>query len=404
MLTPQDALVAYLRSATEAAGKTRPAAEVEPRRVSWIWQDYVPSGMLTVLAGLPGLGKSTIALELAARISRDGLAVIVASGEDPAETVIRPRLEAAGADLDLVHLWVGDLELPDGAEALEAEVRRLKAALVVIDPLNAFLAIDTNSHRDHHVRRVLRPLAELAEGTGAAVLVAGHLNKGSGSEPLLRVGGSIGLVAAARQVLVAASDGDRTILAVAKSNVGRIPPPVAYRIEPVLLDGSVETARIAWLGEAPDVDLRALLAPAGPEERSLAEEVAEVLRTALAGGPRPAREVEREIREALGDVSHGVIVKARRIAGVAARKRGFGEGWDWYLQEESREESRRIPELRDSSARPAETAPQPPEESRSWDGDSSRVVYIDGRPCVRCLRYGPGHIGEHIAEWPGVTT
>jgi hypothetical protein len=171
-------------------------------------------------------------------------------------------------------------------------------------------------------------------------------------------------------VLLAAADPTdeaRRVLAVVKSNVAAFPAPLAYTIEPVALEGGITTSRIAWLGEAPEVDVRTLLAPPAGEERSLALEAAGILREILAAGPRPAREVERELREALGDVSHGLVVKARRIGGIGARKAGFGGGWEWYLVEESRPN----PSERDSSARPAETAPSRPEESRSRGCDSS---------------------------------
>jgi 5S rRNA maturation endonuclease (ribonuclease M5) len=357
-----------------SAGRTIPASAVRPERVAWVWPDRVPAGMLTLFAGRPGEGKSTIVIDLAARVTRQGGVVIVCSAEDDPARVLRPRLEAAGADLERVHIWQAPLELPEGVEALRAEVERLGATLVVIDPLNAYIGLETNTHRDHHVRRVLAPLGELASRTGAAVVVIGHTNKAASDDPLMRVGGSIGFTAAARQVLLAATDPadeGRRVLAVVKSNVAAFPAPVAYTIEPVTLEGGITTSRIAWLGEAPEVDVRTLLAPPAREERSLALEAAGILREILAAGPRPAREAERELREALGDLSHGLIVKARQLAGVGARKAGFEGGWEWYLPEESREESRPNPSERDSSARRAETDPSGPEESRSYGGDSS---------------------------------
>jgi hypothetical protein len=368
------------------AGRTIPASAVRPERVTWVWPDRVPAGMLTLFAGRPGEGKSTIVIDLAARVTRQGGVVIVCSAEDDPARVLRPRLEAAGADLERVHIWQAPLELPEGVEALRAEVERLGATLVVIDPLNAYIGLETNTHRDHHVRRVLAPLAELASRTGAAVVVIGHTNKAASDDPLMRVGGSIGFTAAARQVLLAASnpaDEGRRVLAVVKSNVAAFPSPLTYTIEPVALEGGITTSRIAWLGEAPEVDVRTLLAPPAREERSLALEAAAVLREILADGPRPAREAERELREALGELSHGLIVKARQLAGVGARKAGFEGGWEWYLPEESREESRLNPSERDSSARPAETDPSGPEESRSYGGDSSVGGDPSGLPLVR---------------------
>ncbi len=367
------------REEAEAGGaRTLPAARLASRPVEWIWRPYVPAGMLTLLAGRPGEGKSTAAVDVAARVSRAGRAVLIISAEDDPERIIRPRLEVARADLDRVFVWRADLpELPDGVEAIAEEARQLGVALVVLDPLNAFIALAVNSHRDHHVRRVLAPLGHLAEETGAAVLVVGHLNKGAGEDPLARVGGSVAYVAAARQVLVAApdpADDGRRVLAAVKSNVAELAPALAYGVEGVELPGGIRTSRVVWLGEAPEVDVRALLAPPAREERTLALEVAEVLRQILADGPRPAREVKREVREAVGDVSEGLIAKARRAAGVEARKSGFEGSWEWYLAEDSHEDSRPTPWERESSARPAETATPAPEDSRPRERESSAVV------------------------------
>jgi putative DNA primase/helicase len=424
---------AVLTVVPERHARTIAASAIRAEPVTWVWHGLVPAGMLTLLAGRPGEGKSTIAIDLASRVSREGGVAIVCSAEDDPARVLRPRLEAAGADLERVHVWQATLEVPEGVEALRAEAERLGATLLIIDPINAYIGLEANTHRDHHVRRVLAPLAELASRTGAAVVVIGHVNKAASDDPLMRIGGSVGFTAAARQVLLAAADPAdeaRRVLAVVKSNVAAFPSPLAYRIEPVALEGGIGTSRVAWLGEAPELDVRTLLAPPAREERSLALEAAAVLREILAAGPRSAREAERELREALGDLSHGLIVKARQLAGVGARKAGFEGGWEWYLPEESREESRPNPSERDSSARPAETVPPVPEESRSRGRDSSEGLdpsgslladpsgdpaedpWTAGPPhsgvpprtpgCVRCLRYGGDHAGACIASWEEV--
>jgi hypothetical protein len=353
--------------------RTIQASEVEARAVEWRWSGFVPAGLLTGLFGPTTAGKSSLTYDLAARLSREGLCSIIVNAEDPAAQVIRPRLEAAGADLHLVRLWSADLVLPDAVASLREEVEREDVALVVIDPLNAFIGMQINSHRDHHVRRVLAPLSDLAEETGTAVVVVGHVNKGNGTDPVLRIGGSIGLTAAARHVVLAApdpNDDGRRILAAPLSNIAAPPTPLAYRIAPATV-GEVGTSRIEWLGEAPEVDASSLLASPDPEERALHHEVAGAIVRALSDGPRPAKEVERELREEFGSLSHGVVVKARHRVGVKAEKEDFRGGWMWRLPEESREESRLTPSDRDSSSLPAETRAMQAEESRPLDGDSS---------------------------------
>lgn len=398
------------RRAQALEGTVR-AAEVVPRPVEWLWDGVIPAAMLVGLFGRPGEGKSTIALDLAARLSREGATVLIVSAEDDRARVLRPRLEAAGADLENVVLWCLEeraLDLPDGVDALRGVVEALGAALVILDPINALIGLEVNSHRDHHIRRVFAPLARLAEESGATVLAVGHLNKGASEDPLSRVGGSVAYTAAARQVLLAAADpadDGRRILAVAKSNVGEIPPPIAYRLEGVELEAGIRTSRVVWLGEAPEVDVRALLAPPAREERTLVAEVADALRAILADGPKPARDVERELREALGaEVSKDTLHRARAIAGVVTAKRGFREGWTWSLAAEgSPEGSTPNPVHVESSSRPAQTGSPSPEGSTAGDVRTFEPSSAEDPPsCVRCARYGPDHVGSHTRSWEEV--
>jgi KaiC/GvpD/RAD55 family RecA-like ATPase len=176
----------------------RCAVDVKPERVSWLWKDRIPFGMPTVISGFPGVGKSTLLYDLAARTSRDGRDVVVVTAEDHLSAVARPRLEAAKADLGRVHFVLVPVTLPEDVAMLAGVVGDLNAALLILDPLVAFIRDTVNTHRDHHVRRVLSPLADLAENTGAAVVVVNHTNKDTGHEPLMRISGSIGFTGAAR--------------------------------------------------------------------------------------------------------------------------------------------------------------------------------------------------------------
>jgi RecA-family ATPase len=199
-------------------------ANVLPERVNWLWPGRIPYGKLTVLDGDPGQGKSTVTTDLAARVStgsplptgerpRRG-AVLLLSAEDGAADTLRPRLEAAGADLTRVHLLdhvaTGDgprpPELPTDLPAIREVIKRERIALVVVDPLMAFLAETVNTRIDHAVRRALHPLKELAEHTGAGVLVVRHLNKSGEGSALYRGGGSIGIIGAARSGMMVGTD------------------------------------------------------------------------------------------------------------------------------------------------------------------------------------------------------
>jgi putative DNA primase/helicase len=297
------------------------ASSVHPERVSWLWAGRVPLGMVTVVGGLPGVGKSTVNYDLAARCSREGKPVLVATAEDHLAAVLRPRLEAAGADLELVHIVTVPLTLPEGVALLRRLVEELGAALVILDPLVAFIGDTVNTHRDHHVRRVLAPLADLAEGTGAAVLVVIHTNKGMDSEPLMRISGSVGFTGAARSVLLAADDPNdegRRILAVVKSNLAAPAPPLAYRLAEVTLDSEIVTSKVEWLGEAPEVDVRALLSRRDLDDRTALGEAIEYLRDAgVTEWPRPAKELERDASEGLG-IGYRTLRRAREALGVPA--------------------------------------------------------------------------------------
>src|SRR5207244_1306509 len=112
--------------------------------------------------------------------------------------------------------------LPVDVGYIQAAVERMKALLVIIDPLTAYLGSDTNAHKDTDCRRALFPLAKMGADTGAAVVVIRHLNKGSGSNPLYRGGGSIGIIGAARSGLLVARDPDnpdKRVLASTKCNL-----------------------------------------------------------------------------------------------------------------------------------------------------------------------------------------
>jgi hypothetical protein len=162
------------------------ASDVRPVAVEWLWADRIPLGMVTVFTGFPGAGKSTILYDLAARTSREGKPVLVATAEDHLAAVVRPRLEAAGADLDRVHIVTEPLTLPEDVGKLSGWVSGFGAAMFMLDPLVAFIGDGVNTHRDHHVRRVLAPVGDVAESTGAAGIVVVHTNKGTSSEFVAR--------------------------------------------------------------------------------------------------------------------------------------------------------------------------------------------------------------------------
>lgn len=327
--------------------------DVEPERVAWLWPGRIPFGKLTVLDGDPGLGKSTLCFDLAARLSQgrrmpDGArpecdgpaAVLVLSAEDGLGDTIRPRLEAAGADLARVValplVGEGDAArlpgIPDDLGALEVEVIACGARLVIIDPLMAYLGKDVNSYRDQDVRRALAPLAALAERTGAAVFLVRHFTKNDKASAVQRGGGSIGIIGAARSALLVAPDpqeGGRVVLAGVKANLARLAPSLAFAIRPAD-NGSTW---VEWFGEV-GYSAEALIAtrPADADGGAALADAREFLLEELADGPRAVTELLAAARRA--GHAEKTLQRARKALGAGARKVSMRGGWEWFLPPE----------------------------------------------------------------------
>lgn len=354
-----------VETGVESAGTVR-AADIEPEIVEWLWPGRIPRSHVIVITGFPGVGKSTANYDLAARVSRQGEVVLVFTAEDHLAAVVRPRLEAAGADLNLVRIVTIPITLPDDIGRLKELVQEFEAALVIVDPLVAFIGDGVNTHRDHHVRRVLAPLADLAEATKASVVVVIHTNKGTGTEPLMRISGSIGFTGAARSVLLAAEDPQderRRILAVVKSNLAEMPPPLAYRLVGVTLEGGITTSRVEWLGEAPEVDIHQLLAGRDPERDGASGEAMDFLREI---GVQTRALAQTEImRDAKAQgIAERTLRRARERLGIPTWRQGFGRGGTWYwgprdgVPVGADHRGQPIPSELASMNLPAETAPQ----------------------------------------------
>ena len=314
----------------------RAASTIEPQNVSWLWPGWIPQGMLAVIDGDPGLGKSFLTIDLAARITRgrpmpgpmapavERGNVVIASAEDSPSHTIRPRLEAAGADLDRAYILVDqDDEWPtlDNVGHWGSTILSTEARLLIVDPLMAFLPPDRNSHKDQDIRRLLGPLAAMAQERNCTVLFIRHLNKQSGGNPLYRGGGSIGIVGAARSGMLVAPDPEMegwSALVSTKSNLAPAPEALRWRIS-----GDGETPAVEW-GGTTTTTARELLAEGGePGQRDEAEAF---LREELAGGPQPSRDIETGAA-AMG-ISKRTLERARKALGVEAVK----EGKVWHLR------------------------------------------------------------------------
>lgn len=192
---------------------------VQPQEVKWLWYPYIPLGKVTVMMGDPGEGKSTLALNIAAAVSKgldfpDMHAVSTSpqfvcyqNAEDGLADTIRPRLDKAGADASMILcLNESAQDVSFLSAGLHEVITKLKPKLVILDPLQAYLGADVDMHRANEIRPVMHYLSNLAEQHGCAILLIGHMNKRSDMKSSYRALGSIDLTAAARSVLIVARD------------------------------------------------------------------------------------------------------------------------------------------------------------------------------------------------------
>ena len=328
--------------------------DIKAERIRWLWRGRLALGKITVWDGDPGLGKSTTTLDIAARVStgrpfpsetevRYPAGVVLLSAEDDPGDTIRPRLEAAGADLGRICIrqsvptYPGGLpeivdrpvSIPEDLPQIEADILASGASLLVIDPLMAFLSGGIDGHRDQDVRRALAALKDMAERTSVAVVLVRHLSKSQGVSAIYRGGGSIGIIGAARFGLLVAKDPDdpdRRLLAMTKTNLSTDAGTLAYRLESV--DGT-DVARVVWDGTSPLRADELVGPPQDEDERQERDHAVEFLRDALAGGPRPMKDVERDGRAA--GLTPKQLRSAKSRSGVISRKSSVSGPWVWEI-------------------------------------------------------------------------
>ena len=311
------------------------ASAVATESVEWLWESRIPYGKITIMDGNPGQGKSTLSVTLAADVTRgrdifpDPLnrarnephAVILLSAEDGNEDTIVPRLKMADADLDKVYI-VSAVRPPDGGQerpwSLPGDLEHLRtlivesgARLVVIDPITAFFDEKINANNDHHVRRALHPLKDLAADTGCAMVIVRHLKKSREGLAMHQGGGSIGIIGAARVGLVVAADpndesGHTKVVAVSKNNLCPTPKSLKFHLENTPLG----VAEVVWDGESQH-SAETLLAAVGPDDVEETARCAEYLKSWLATHDLKVPELLKRCRS-LG-ISDKVLNRAKKM-------------------------------------------------------------------------------------------
>jgi putative DNA primase/helicase len=326
-------------------------ADVQAKPIQWLWQGRIARGKLTLLAGLPDLGKSQIKIDVAARISRGNVwpdggnapqaSVLILSAEDSIADTIRPRCEAAGADLLRIHVIEMVTEksgskrsfsLQEDIDRLRSEISKLgDVGLIGIDPLTSYMGARIDSHRTTDVRGVLEPLARLAEETNVAVLGITHPPKAAQSSALHAFTGSLAYVAAARIAFLATEEPgtDRKLLLPVKNNIGARAAGLGYRLEQTLIPDGIVASRVAWDSAPVTVTANEAVRGSNTEPLPKRADAEALLREELASGPVAATTIE-ELATDLG-ISERTLRRARKDLGVVPKKDGFGGGWTWSL-------------------------------------------------------------------------
>lgn len=335
-------------------------ADVVAKLVRWLWPSRFAIGKLTLIAGDPGLGKSFLTLDMAARVSKgDGWpdspastaapgGVVLLSAEDDLEDTIKPRLIAAKADVSRIKALVAvkhfDLEaggerqcpfnLDNDLAVLEQAIQDVPdCRLVIIDPISAYLG-RTDSHKNAAIRGLLAPLSELAARHGVALVAVTHLRKGEGPA-MYRTMGSLGFVAAARAVYAVTKDkGDRTggrrFLLPVKNNVGNDRDGLAYSLDDTFSTNGQPVVK--WEAEPVSISADEALCPDNGRAETETPELNEAkawLQNALADGPLAAKDIFAQARQ--DGIAKRTLDRAKKALGVVAAKEGFSGGWIWRL-------------------------------------------------------------------------
>lgn len=336
------------RQKARTAQRWTRAADVTEKATEWLVEPYIPLGEITLVAGDPGDGKSTLSQAIVSHVTQgtpiNGIDVprgdaVFLSAEQSVNSVTVPRFRQIGADLDRIVL-------PDEAdendepvpfvldEAGISELRQIvidvRPKVIVVDTITAYIEAQRDFHTANSVREWMRRLADIARVGNCAVICITHLNKAQGQKAIYRVMGSADFVGASRSVLLVGKDPDNNDVRAAahiKSNVGPIGKPLGFSIK-----GGI-------FGWEEGVDLnedRMFEAPATKEARTRGEKCAVWLRGFLSV-PQTADDVIAAGKA--NGFSRNACYEAKAQIGAIASKDGFAGGWCWHMPKDEQAES-----------------------------------------------------------------
>ncbi len=320
-------------------------SEVEPKPIDWLWSDRFAIGKYSLVSGDPGLGKSFLTVDMAARISTGrewpdqspniAGGVVFLTAEDDLEDTVVPRLNAAGANLSrivAIQSVIGSdgnrefersVSLSTDISIIEEAIREVgDCRAVFIDPVSAYVG-DRDSHKDADIRGMLAPLAEMASRHRVAVIGVAHLNKNSGSSAMYRTSGSLAFTAAARSAWVIVRDRDnptgrRRLMLPTKNNLAGDNSGLAYELRTNF--NTHNQPVLAWEPDPITMSADEALAPPDPPKKPTKTDAAiEWLTERLAGGESVASEdLEREATER--GFKSGTVMRARQCLNVQSEK------------------------------------------------------------------------------------
>lgn len=307
-------------------------SEVQSQEIEWLWYPFIPYGKLTIIQGDPGDGKTTMVLNLAAKLSKgealdenmkvtEPVNVIYQTAEDGLADTVKPRLELAGADCErIIVIDESDKSLSMVDERLEEAIVRTGARLLILDPIQAYLGGGMDMNRANEARDMTKKLGALAEKTKCAIILIGHMNKASGNKAAYRGMGSIDFFAVARSVLlVGRVEGEPNARAVVqiKNNLAAFGHPKAF---------ALSEEGFQWIGDY-EITVDEVLGGIAPKANKM--ELAKQMLRELAETQSAVLSNEIFDRADELGISKRTLENAKKELGIRARK--INNAWYWEL-------------------------------------------------------------------------
>ena len=319
-------------------------SSVESQPVPWLWRPYLAYGMINLLSGEPGCGKTFLALAFAAALTVGKIPyvgepcrphdVVYLSIENSPEYVVRPRFDSLEGDANRLHVLQGAVT-GEGPKArregvrlsdiplLESALKQTNARFLVVDPIQSYLGCEVDMHRSNETRPIMDGLATLAQKYRTCLLILRHFAKSTAGSAINRGLGSIDLTGAARTELHAGKRDEQSAMVHAKTNIGEIGKSIGFEIR---------AGVFRWTGET-TISVNDLAASGMAEEdRDAVSEAAESLSDMLRGGPKLQSEIFSEMKE-MG-ISYAAVRRAKKKLGAQHRKRAgqrHGQS-EWFLE------------------------------------------------------------------------